>query len=328
MRGADLVGMAWEHRRRATKVGIPDLFSAQTPDLRCLEQSPPLLQPRCMHQRQGQQDHAAHTSGDMTGDWAAGPRRLPPAPHRSAVRAAAAQAHRLLGRHVVLLLLLFVGFVGCDRLAAAVVTSRIVGALADRGQLAGHPTVRVGGFPFLTQVAAGRYADVEVSIPGLVTPGPRLDRVHVHLHGVHLGFGALIRHRTGPVLVDRLTASASVTYADLNAFLRRQPGSLQVSADGGAIQVRGTLPGPFGLTVPADASARVDVSHGLLTINPVRLGVAGIDSPPIPDGLLPAFRVQMPVGLPYGLRLTSAQVHTDRVTLAATAGHLVLPVAG
>lgn len=271
---------------------------------------------------------AEHAAGDVTGDWAAGPSRLPPAPHQSAVRGAGARARASLGRRVVvLLLLLLVGFVGVDRLAASVMTSRIAGVLAGSGQL-GRPTVRIGGFPFLTQVAAGRYADVEVSIPGLATPGPRLDRVQVHLHGVHLGLGALVRGRAGQVRVDRLTASAAVRYADLNAFLRRQPGSLHVGADGGAIQVRGMLPGPFGLSLPADASARVDVSHNLLTISPVRFGVAGLDSPPIPDGLRAQFRVHMPVGLPFGLRLTSAQVRTDRVTLAATAGPLVLPTAG
>ena len=63
---------------------------------------------------------AEHAPGDVTGDWAAGPSRLPPAPHQSAVRGAGARARASLGRRVVvLLLLLLVGFVGVDRLAAA-----------------------------------------------------------------------------------------------------------------------------------------------------------------------------------------------------------------
>jgi hypothetical protein len=190
-------------------------------------------------------------------------------------------------------------------------------------KLPNKPQASIGGFPFLSQVAFGKYSDVHVTIRGLPTPGPRVERVSATLKGVHVPLSAAINNKVKRVPVDSVSASVFVSFTDLNGFLKDKPGGLQVGSDGSGLQLTGGLPG-LGLAAGALMSANIDVGPNDFTMIPGDL-LGGV-SLPVPKGALDQLTTKIPmVGLPFNLRLLSVKVHSDGVEFAATATHVVLP---
>lgn len=219
----------------------------------------------------------------------------------------------------IVLLVLVVLFVVVDRIAVWVAESQVVSRVQSSQELASKPKVHIGGFPFLTQVAVGQYPDVAATVRGLSTPGPRVERIIAHLKGVHVPLGDAVRNQVKRIPVDRASASVFVTYADLNAFLKNQPGSVQVQSDGNALKVTS---GDF----PASLSARITVENNSFTIIPTEVGFGGLDLP-VPESVQDALKSPLPVALPnlpFNLRLASVKVHQNDLELAATADKLVL----
>src|SRR5512135_1747390 len=128
----------------------------------------------------------------------------------------------------IVLLALVVVFVVVDRIAVRVAERHVVSWIQSSQNLSSKPEVHIFGFPFLTQAAFGEYRDVEASVRGLSTPGPRVERMAAHLEGAHIPLAAVLRNQVNRIPVDRASAAVFVTYADLNSFLRNQPGSVQV----------------------------------------------------------------------------------------------------
>lgn len=226
---------------------------------------------------------------------------------------------RLLGGLVVLALLL----VGADR-GGAWLSGRLVARRVQSSQtLATRPDVDVTGVPFLTQLAAGDYRDVEVRVEGLARGSLQVQRLTVHLQGVRVPPGQLIRRSVDAVPVRRVDGSALLTYA---ALIRALDGRVQVSSAGGGRVRVSTAVTVAGVRLSGSATGAVALRRGYLvvTARDVRVGSGPAGAAAV-AALGPAlsFRLRLP-DLPFGVRLTGVRAGADGVVVSVRADGVVL----
>jgi DUF2993 family protein len=213
-------------------------------------------------------------------------------------------------------MLVLVLLVAADRVAAAA-TERTIADRTERYGFIGQPGVRVEGFPFLTQLLAGRLNRVDISGGrlqlGLATAGSAVtaENLSAVAAGITLGKRAdVISRLTGSGLipfgaVDRLAQAARIPSARVSAA---GPHLLRVQASFGFISASGT--------------ASVTVS------GPTTLQVRLVSAPGVPSFLIDrirAFAIHLPA-LPLGVALHSVRVVRQGVVITV-AGHGV-PVPG
>ncbi|KOV60830.1 DUF2993 domain-containing protein [Streptomyces sp. MMG1121] len=159
-----------------------------------------------------------------------------------------------------------------DRWALLYAEHKASQRLQDSMHLAAAPEVSIGGFPFLTQVAAGRLDSVRVTVPDI--PAHRVtltqvtataDDIRIDGDGPTSVRGALVRQVHGQVLLS---------FADMN----RELGASQVSftAQGpDRVQAKGTLRiAGRDLSVRADAAIRREGERGIATsVDGIRLDI-------------------------------------------------------
>jgi hypothetical protein len=213
-----------------------------------------------------------------------------------------------------------------DRILVRVVTSQISDRAKRAENLSSRPDIDIRGFPFLTQVIAGRYQDVRFDVRGYTRSGPRVDDVSGTLSGIRLPLGDAIRGHVGSLPVDRVRARVFLTFADLNAYLAGQRSPVTVSAAGSALRISGSV-SFLGRSYPLSASADLGVQPAAVTFTPRSFGTS---SAPLTSGLgefaARLLTVTVPVeGLPFNLRLRSATVSPTGVTVVADGTNVVLP---
>jgi hypothetical protein len=190
-----------------------------------------------------------------------------------------------------------------DRVGAQAAERAVAERLQVDQQLAIQPTVSIQGVPFLTQLVAGNYEQVDVTVRDLGSAGVvHVARITAHLTGVEVPFGDVVRQDVDRVLVDRATADVVLDFGALNAFLADQ--SVRVSAaEGRRVHVSATV---AGVEVDADVPITVEQDAVVLTLPgdaEVRL--------PLPD-------------LPFGVRLEGVRVDDDGLVVTGAARGLVL----
>jgi hypothetical protein len=241
--------------------------------------------------------------------------------------------YRLVGIALAVLLLLLVI---ADRVSAHVASTEAVSQIVQKSQdLADRPSVSFGGFPFLTQVAFGKYTDIHVGMHNITPTGSlRIDSISAHLRGAHVPLATVMNGDLKTIPVDEVTATVAMRYADLNAFLAHQPGHLKLAQRKGALQVTGTVD-EDGETFEVSGAAKLAVDDGGLVISPTSLHVKtggplddilGDASDVLGDVLsaFPPVPVPMP-GLPFNLRLTSVHSDDNGLVASGAADKVVLP---
>ncbi len=192
-----------------------------------------------------------------------------------------------------------------DRAAVICAQGRVATRIRDRG-FAARPHVRIAGFPFLTQVAAGRLTQVVISAAGKKQGPVEVKRLDITLRGIRVsGRGA--------------AAAASVCGTALVGFT-------------GLAGMAGTA----GLTIAADGSDRVKITvslgpvTGTATARVTRAGSGSIRIAVISAGSLPLaalgslhdITVPLPA-LPPGLTIQGVRV-TGQGVLVLIGGQNVI----
>jgi hypothetical protein len=207
-------------------------------------------------------------------------------------------------RRLLISLVVIVGLlVVADRVALTAAERNVANRIQVEQHLSSRPDVTIRGFPFLTQLVAGDYHDVDVTVHGLHAGSLAVSRLTAHLHGVHVSFGDVIAQHVKRVPIDRADAEVVLTYADLDTFLSGR--GIQLSPAGsGAVTVTATVAG-----VTAHGTARVSVRGDAVELTPT--------------GNLPAVEIPLP-GLPFHVRLESVQATTKGLVVRGAAEGLVL----
>lgn len=225
-------------------------------------------------------------------------------------------------RLLVVLVVLGALAVAADRAAVAVAERSVADQLQRTEGLATTPTVELGGFPFLTQVVAGRYDEVRVAATGLERGGVRLAGVDATLSGVEARLGDVLSGDVSALPVERVRATVTVDFADL----ARRSGlrDVRLAAAGQAVRVTARVT-VLGRTVTGTAVARPSLRGGTLSFRASSAEVSGADGQELRALVARALAFSVPVGdLPFGLSLTDVDVTPQGVRLEASAGRTVL----
>lgn len=213
-----------------------------------------------------------------------------------------------------------------DRVAARMVANEIATRAQTAQNLPERPVVSLGGFPFLTQVAAGRYQDIDIEVRGYEQDGVRIDRVHAQLDGLHLPISDVVRDEVERVPVDRVEAQVDLRFDDLNTYLARQNPPAQIRPAGQGIEISGTVE-VFGTSYPVTGTADIGVSANAVTFTPRDLasGLGVVIPPQLLEPLRELLTVKVPItGLPFNMQLRSAVVAADRLTFTAGGTNVLL----
>lgn len=227
---------------------------------------------------------------------------------------------RALRRILIVLVVLAALLLAVDRIGAYA-ASQVADSRA-RQQGAGNVNVRILGFPFLTQVAGGRYEKITVSERRIAGNGLTLDSLYATARGVHLPFSDLVHGRVDSVPIDEVDGSAVLTYAALSSSIAQAVGfrsglTLSVTPHG-TDQVVAHLKGPLALglsqTLPVPT-----VRNGNLQLGAFAERYASF----VPDNVTRDLAISLPT-LPYGLRLGNATARNDGIHFTVSGTNLTV----
>ena len=208
--------------------------------------------------------------------------------------------------------------VAADRISVAVAENQISDRLTSAYGLPDKPGVSIAGFPFLTQVAAGDYQQIDVSASQVSADGATLHDLKVRLSGVHATVGQVLGNGSSMVTADHAAGSAMVGFGTVDS---RLPGGLRLHPDGTNLSVSGRL-AYHGVHIPVSATVAVGVSGSGIKVSPVRVNVAGLPGLPV-SAYSSQLHIVVPLTtLPLHLHLTSVQVTPNGLRIAASARHV------
>jgi len=255
-------------------------------------------------------------------------------------------------RRVVIAVVVLVGlFVAVDFGTAAYAESAVSRQMRDRLALHTDPSVRINGFPFLTQAIVGRYSSVDISAPTIAIGGlPQLE-VRAHLEGVRAALSELVDSVSPRIRVDRATGTVRIGPQDLERLVPgRTVTNVRIeNVDAATLRKAAIRSGDMALaSVNPERSARlladytvlgrtVEIStiavlrlddDGQVSIEPRDLQVAGsgIVLPSVAQAKLrDLLSVRVAVGdLPLGIKPDTFNAATGSLEISGTTTGLVL----
>lgn len=259
---------------------------------------------------------------------------------------------------IVLLVVLVVLLVVADRVGVTIADNQVATQVANKAESEGiklgqKPTADIGGFPFLTQVLAGRYDRIDVHLRDLTTKNSSgrnltLPKLDIRATGVDAPLDTLTSGK-GSITADKLTGNAVVPYSYVQQIAEQNISGAQISGvkDVKDLSVRGrdgqllvgaTVDISGGGIIP-DQSVKV-TGQAKLTVdrNAVRIDVTKLTAPDtklpsllqsLLDSALDNIAGQLSTsvgltGLPYNLTVDKVTVGDDGLDVTATTGHVTL----
>ena len=211
------------------------------------------------------------------------------------------------------------GAVVADRTAAATTRDIVERELTTNFEAVhGRPDVTIGGFPFLTQLLAGKLSDITVHVDGLTVDGVAVTDVDVDAVGVTTA---------EPYRLDRAVLTATLPVAALQQLIAAESKlDLRLSLDGDQLKAATKL---LGLSLIATLVPRVAADGIRVDVEAVTLGGLSIATADLPSAISAQLTdVAVPIsGLPAGVVLTGVAVRDGGVRITATGTGVVLPAA-
>jgi len=211
--------------------------------------------------------------------------------------------HRGLTITAIVVVVLLILLVVADRVAAGIAENEVANQIKSQG-FPVKPKVTISGFPFLTQLAARDFQQVNITASN-VTEGPLdIASINATLHGVHVNSGF------NGATVDQVNGTALVTFAGLSHAAGVGDGITLSNAGNG--DVKASIDLGF---VSGNALAQV-ARAGPHQINVRFISFGGI--PPSVLGPLQDFTISVP-NLPAGMTIQNVSV-TGQGLLISVAG--------
>ncbi len=246
---------------------------------------------------------------------------------------------RKFGIVLVVLLLVGVGLLAVSDRLAAYAAERTIATQTKKELTAREittptePTVKVSGFPFLTQVARGKYDRITIHVDHPTSQGVTLDALDVVASGVNASTSALI-NGTGTVTADDVTGTAVLNWAAVNKLMNTSGfGGTSATASAlpdGEVQVRVPVTvGDVSTTVVATGTLKAADTIVHLTITKVE--TEGGSIPPMINRLVGSIKQSLSVDiripqLLYNLKVRSVKAAPEG--LSVTANAVNVPISG
>ncbi len=235
----------------------------------------------------------------------------------------------------VVVLIVFVGlFVAADRIAAFAAQRTIADQakkeLAARDITSpSEPTVAVGGFPFLTQVARGRYDRITIHVDHPTSQGVTLDALDVTAKGVNASTSALV-NGTGKITADDVTGSTSVSWAGVNKLMNTSgfggSGATASALPDGQVQVKVPV-SLAGISTTVVATGNLSVGQGTVHLKINKVTTEGGTLPAVLSGLVGSIKQSLSVDikipqLPYNLQVRDVKASLGGLAVTAVAANV------
>ncbi len=209
---------------------------------------------------------------------------------------------------ILVVLILITLLAAVDRVLAAAVAVHIGDRVASANDLSARPSVRVLGFPFLTQLASNDYREVAVMLGSLTAGDVELSDLDARFTGVRVSLGRMPWPDHSEITAKHASATAIVPFTVLS---QRLPPGLTLSQAGGNLRVTSTV-----LGVPVPGKLALSVSAAGIMITPHLTGMPALVGFVIP--------VQ---ALPLRLSVTSVSITEQGLRLSASAQNVRLVAA-
>ncbi|WP_246607439.1 LmeA family phospholipid-binding protein [Paractinoplanes toevensis] len=242
---------------------------------------------------------------------------------------------RLLITFIVLLLLVLGAAFVADRVgrsyAERMISDKVAEQVTNQKATSEKPAVTIEGFPFITQVARGRYDEIKIELANFAGPAGNNRTIKMKLLDVRakdvVAPLETIRSGTGDIVAGTVTGVGLVDYAQL-VELVGQPGVKLAAKDG---KLTGSAPVQvLGQTVNVTGTAQLTVKNGnVVQVRFSNVSAEGLPDNPIVKGLVNsyvnklAFDLRVPA-LP--LKLTVQNVEATDEGLRVTAGATDVPL--
>jgi hypothetical protein len=244
----------------------------------------------------------------------------------------------LIGLIVLLVIIGIVLFVG-DRVgrsyAERIISDKVAEQVSNQKATSEKPDVTIEGFPFLTQVAHGRYDEIKIELADFSGPADqngtkkiKLPLLDIRARDVKASIDTL--RSGGNIVAGTVTGTGTLDYKQL-ASLVDQPGLTLTEKNGqltGAAKVQA-----LGQSLNVTGVAKLTVSDGV-----VHVRFANVDSPDLPN--IPGIKalvagyadklgidVQVPA-LPLKLKVQKVQPQADGLQFTAGATNVTLNSSG
>jgi len=243
---------------------------------------------------------------------------------------------------LVILLVILVGlFVAADRIAAYAASQELASQaqkeLTQQGvSTPDKPTATISGFPFLTQVARGRYDKVTVHARSLsatrgVAQGVTVDTLDVTATGINAKTSALINGH-GDITADNVTGTARVGWASVTKLIKTSgtgmDGVAVTALPDGQVQMR-TPVSVLGVSTNVVATGTVAVSGSVVRVQINSVKAEGGNVPPGLNAIIGTLKtalsvnVQIPA-LPYNLKIRNVQSTVEGLVVNAYAQNVAI----
>ncbi|MFR9730406.1 LmeA family phospholipid-binding protein [Saccharopolyspora sp. MS10] len=259
-------------------------------------------------------------------------------------------------KKLVVTLVLALGLlIVADYGAASVAEYQVSQRVREQLDLEEDPSVRVHGFPFLTQAVAGDYRDVELEAKAVRVGQLSELGVEANLHHARIGLGDVIAGTADEIRVDELVGRVKLKSSDVGRFIGitdltinpAPKSALDEPVDGnegsGSAPEGGTsdqsraavaLDGSLdiaGNDVRVKVTAVLSLLNGQLTIEPKKLDIADQALEEIPLGdvfeksILQQFTTTIdPGALPFEVTPTAVRVERGALVMAGTANDVTI----
>lgn len=236
----------------------------------------------------------------------------------------------------ILFLVILVGLLAISDRAAVGIAERAVAEqirqqLVNQRIQASDPRVEINGFPFLTQVLAGRYESMSVHIGEAAFPADRgdihLSQLEVEVRAVTASLDTL-RTGRGEAVAETLTGGGVITYDSIARLIDR-PGVRLAERDG-ELWVDAPVEA-LGRQVTVTGTADLSVANGAVRIRFTELTADGL--PATAQTLMRRYAEELSVdiplrGLPFRLDVQRVEVRPEGLAVTAAASNVPLNTLG
>jgi hypothetical protein len=246
---------------------------------------------------------------------------------------------RRVGIAFLIVIIVMAGLLAAaDRIAAATAEREIAKQAAQEMSTrkitsAKPPTAKIDGFPFLTQVARGRYQKVSINVDQPKIQQVNLDHLRIVATGVRAPTDAVLSGK-GQVTADKVTGIATMGWDGVKSLLdlaglgNLDPKQVQLTVKNNVVEIR--LP-----VVLANqrftlvGTGTVTVARGVVRLQVDKVGLDNAQIPAPLQGLVAAFKQKLSVTIqvpqmPYNLTITTVQPTDTGLLLNAAADGVVL----
>jgi hypothetical protein len=240
---------------------------------------------------------------------------------------------------IVLLIIIAVVLFAADRIgrsyAERLISDKVSDQVSNQKATSEKPDVTIEGFPFLTQVAAGKYDEIKIDLKNFSGPADesgdkkvKLPLLDIRAKNVQASLDTL--RSGGNIVAGTVTGTGTIDYQQLIALIN-QPG-LTLSEKDGKLTGSAEVPA-LGQKFKVTGVAKLSVANG-----EVHVGFDDVDSPDLPN--LPGLKaiiagyakglgvdIRVPT-LPLKLKVQQVQPQPDGLQFTAGASNVTLNSSG